>query len=364
MKNPVKFNAPSLEELRNFRQEVERLRAMPAKSRATEARLARLADFPEKNPDILVETDDQGRVTYLNLVAQARFPTIWQKGFGHPLLHGMADIIHAMIARRQAYSSDEISLGEYSFVRQTCYTHGSDGAPIRIYVHDVTRRKQAEKAIQNLAKQVVYSQEEERRRLSRELHDETGQALTALKLNLELLKADPLSDAAVLNQKLGEAIALTESTMECVRLLAHGLRPPALDTLGLNLALRACCRDFAHRTQLAIEYRGCEVQDLSDAMSISLYRVLQEALTNVAKHARASRVRVSLTHTTRHVRLAVSDNGCGIDLDTKPLPVPQGGIGLLGMRERMELLEGRLELRSAPGQGLRLAAILPLGDAT
>jgi signal transduction histidine kinase len=364
MKNSVKFQDPSLEELVNFREEVERLRAMSAKSRATEARLARLADFPEKNPDILVETDSQGRVTYLNLVAQARFPTIWQKGFGHPLLHGMADIVQAMAGRREAYCTDEISLGEYSFERQICCAHGADSAPIRIYVHDVTRHKQAEKAIQNLAKQVVYAQEEERRRLSRELHDEAGQALTALKLSLELLKADSPSDAAVLKRNLGEAIALTESTMQCVRLLAHGLRPPALDTLGLNLALQAYCRDFAHRTQLAIKYRGCEVQNLSDAMTISLYRALQEALTNVAKHARASQVRVSLTHTDKHVRLTVVDDGCGTDLDATRSPTQQGGIGLLGMRERLRLLEGRLELRCAPGQGMRLAAILPLGGMT
>jgi signal transduction histidine kinase len=360
MKKTVNFHAPLLEDLSNFREEVERLRAISAKSRTTEARLARLADFPEKNPDILVETDVHGRVTYLNLVAQSRFPALWQEGFAHPVLHGMANIIRAMVGRHQSYSADEVSLDEDFFERQICYAHGADCAYIRIYLHDITRLKQAEKTIQNLAKQIIYAQVEERRRLSRELHDEAGQSLTALKLSLELLRADPPRDAELLQRNLGEAIALTESTMESVRLVAHGLRPPALDTLGLNRTLQAYCHDFAQRTQLPVKYRGCEVLDLSDVMSICLYRVLQEALTNAARHAQASRVRVSFSRAAKHVRLEVSDDGCGIDLGAaQMLPLP-GGIGLLGMRERLELLGGRLELRSAPGRGLRLAAILPL----
>jgi signal transduction histidine kinase len=360
MKKNVKFQAAPPEDLSNFRQEVERLRTMTAESLTMEARLARLADFPEKNPDILVETDVHGRVTYLNLVAQARFPNLWQEGFGHPLLHGMASIIRTMASRHQSYSADEISLGEDFFERQICYAHGADGAYIRIYLHNVTRRKQAEMAIQNLAKQIVYAQVEERRRLSRELHDEAGQALTALKLSLELLRADPPNDAELLQRNLGEAIALTESIMDCVRLVAHGLRPPALDTLGLNRTLQAYCHNFAQRTQLPVKYRGCEVPDLSDVVSICLYRVLQEALTNAAKHAQAGRVRVSFSRAAKHVRLEVSDDGCGFDLGAAPMLAQQGGIGLLGMRERLELLGGRLELRSTPGQGLRLAAILPL----
>ena len=360
MKAPIKPINPSLDELSHFRLEVGRLRDTSIKSRATEARLAQLADFPEKNPDILVEINVQGRVTYLNLVAQARFPAIWQKGFRHPLLHGMSDIANTMVLRRQPYRSDEISMGENVFERQICCTPGPDGARIRIYLHEITRRKQAEKAIQNLAKQLVYAQEEERRRLSRELHDEAGQSLTALKLSLELLCSDPPGTVKVLKQNLSEAIHLAESTMACVRTLAHGLRPPALDTLGPNLALQAYCRDFARRAQLNVVYRGCEVRDLSDVMGISLYRVLQESLTNVAKHARASQVRVSLTRAARHVRLSVRDDGCGIDLNAVPVAAQQSGIGLVGMRERLELLEGRLELRSAPGQGLRLAAVLPL----
>lgn len=350
----------SVEELDTLRHEIARLQAMSAEYRATEAKLAQLVNFPERNPDILVETDAGGQVTYLNLVAQARFPEIWQEGFDHALLHGLPQIIQAMESNHQSYSAGEINLVDASFERQICYSRVPDRARILIYLHDITHRKHAEQAIRGLARQVVFAQEEERRRLSRELHDEAGQALTALKLSLELLRADLPLDPEVMKRNLGEAIALTESTKERLRCLAHGLRPPALDTLGLNRTLEAVCRDFSQRAQLSIQYSGNEVHDLSDARSICLYRVLQEALTNAVKHAQASRVDVSLSCEAERVRLAVADDGRGLDPAAVLAPQPQMGIGLLGMRERLELLDGWLEVESAPGEGLRVVANLPL----
>ena len=167
-----------------------------------------------------------------------------------------------------------------------------------------------------------------------------------------------------LRRDLDEAVALTESTKERIRLLARGLRPPALDTLGLNLTLEAFCRDFSKRTQLSVCYEGTEVSELSDVVSICLYRILQEALTNVVKHAQATAADVKLLLQDHTVSLVVTDNGRG------PKPVSAGsgeerpaGIGLLGMQERLELLGGWLEVNSEPGQGLRLAAHLPLKEA-
>jgi signal transduction histidine kinase len=355
---PNEFSAQHQDELSALRHEIAHLRAASARFGMMEAWLTRLADFPEKNPDILVATNVDGHVTYLNRVAEARFPNIWQLGFSHPLLHDLPDIIRGMLDRQQPYCADEISLGDATFERQICHSGEPDG--VRIYLHDVTRRKHAEKAIHTLAKQVIYAQEEERRHLSRELHDEAGQALTALKLSLELLRENLPARAEELQRNMKDAIALAELTMARVRVLAHGLRPPALDTLGLNLTLESCCADFARRTQLPIDYSGCEVKGLADAMSICLYRILQEALTNVVKHARARQAVVSLSQDATHVRLVVADNGCGIDPNTTSVMEKQGGIGLLGMRERLELLDGRLELESSPNCGLRLVAVLPI----
>jgi PAS domain S-box-containing protein len=210
-----------------------------------------------------------------------------------------------------------------------------------------------------LTQQVVSAQEEERQRLSRELHDEAGQALTALKIGLELIQSDLPVEAGSLRQRLGEAVVLTETTMEQVRLLAHDLRPPALDTVGLNYTLEGLCHDFAERIQLPAHYVGTELPALPEAVKICLYRFLQEALTNVAKHAQANQVTIALHCDAETVSLSVADDGKGFDEQCGM----SAGIGLLGMRERLEVLGGKLDIESGSGQGTRLVARIPLQKA-
>jgi PAS domain S-box-containing protein len=214
--------------------------------------------------------------------------------------------------------------------------------------------------LRRLTRQVVTAQEEDRRRVSRELHDEAGQALTALKISLELMQADLPAESIVLRQSLSEAIALTDATMDEMRRLAHTLRPPALDAVGLNPTLEDLCRDFARRTHLSVEYVGTELPALPDAVTICFYRVLQESLTNAARHAQADQVRVVLRHDADRISLSVEDNGRGFDPGGVISASNQdAGIGLLGMRERLELLGGRLEINARPGQGTRLLACIP-----
>lgn len=231
---------------------------------------------------------------------------------------------------------------------------------------DVTERKKMEEALgrserrlRELGRQLVSAQEEERARVSRELHDEAGQSLTALKIHLELLHGELPAGASGLGARLREAVALVEATVDRVRALAQDLRPPALDTLGLNRTLEGFCRTFSHRTHLPVEYAGVELPSLRDVAQVCLYRFLQEALTNAAKHARASRVRVRLEALAGAVRLAVQDDGVGFDAARALGGVEGGGLGLVGMRERLELLDGRLEICSAPGAGTAIAAVVP-----
>lgn len=214
--------------------------------------------------------------------------------------------------------------------------------------------------LQRLTQQLVSAQEEERQRLSRELHDEAGQALTALKISLELIRLDLPAELEDLRQRLSGVVNLTDTTMEQIRALAHALRPPALDTVGLNPTLEGLCRDFADRTRLAIDYRGADISGLPDPVNISLYRVLQEALTNIAKHAGAKQVQVALRDEGQAVSLTVTDNGQGFD----PRAVLTGnsrpaGIGLMGMQERLQILGGRLIIESTPEKGTRLEARIP-----
>jgi PAS domain S-box-containing protein len=217
--------------------------------------------------------------------------------------------------------------------------------------------------LRRLTQQTILAQEDERRRLSRTLHDEAGQALTALNISLELIQQDLPVGLDALRQRIGDAAVLTGTTMEQIRFLAQTLRPPALDAVGLNLTLEGFCRDFARRTQLSIDYVGLELPLLPETVNICLYRSLQEALTNVAKHARAQQVCVSLDHNAETVSLSVEDDGQGFNghakLSTSGWPM---GIGLLGMQERLESLGGRLEIESQPGQGTRLVAHLPVGS--
>lgn len=214
-----------------------------------------------------------------------------------------------------------------------------------------------------LTRTIVSAQEEERRRVSRELHDEAGQLLTALKLSLEMLREDLLAardDTTVFEagqQQLASAISLSERTMAHIRGLVHNLRPTALDDLGLNSALDGLCHDFAQRRVMSVRFHQ-EVDDallLPDSVQIVAYRFLQEALTNVSKHARASEVQVVLREVAGDVCLSIEDNGVGFEID----PATEG-IGLLGMRERLESIGGKLEIFSEPSNGTRLVAWIPM----
>jgi PAS domain S-box-containing protein len=220
----------------------------------------------------------------------------------------------------------------------------------------------------HLAQQVIVAQEEERQRVSRELHDEAGQALTALRISLEMINrelaagSNPL-EQDVFHERMNQAILLCDSTSAQIRNLAHDLRPGALDDLGLHLALQGFCRDFADRTKLVIRYTGADVSMLSETMELCLYRFLQEGLNNVAKHAGADCVWVDLSTEDRIVTLSIRDNGGGFDMHAVLFAAGHTqGIGLLGIDERLQSLGGSLDICSELGKGTVLIASIPLQE--
>lgn len=281
----AKRKAALLEELGDLRREVTRLQDLAQGYRAAHERLEQLATFPEENPNPVIEMNFAGQTIYLNPVAQSKFPELWDQGGTHALMHGLRFPFAARPGETRSYVVREIQVGDAVYEQKVCYMDEAHRGHIRIYVHDITRRKRAEETNQELIKRLVHAHEEERQRVSRELHDEAGQALTALKLSLELIQREIPAQADSVRVDLAEAIRLTEATKEQIRMLARGLRPPALDAVGLNLTLESFCRDFSKRTQLSIEYRGTDVSELLDVANMSLYRTLQEALANVARHA-------------------------------------------------------------------------------
>ncbi len=232
------------------------------------------------------------------------------------------------------------------------------------------RLQERDKQLRDLAQKIVLAQEKERQRMSRELHDDAGQALTALRFNLALIQdqvrltAIDGEQSPAWSQMLDEAVKRVDQLMGRVRTLAHGLRPAALDDLGLHPALEGLCVDFAAQTGLTIHYEGHPSPPLTGAAEVSLYRFLQEALTNAARHAEAQHVQVYLTQDDEFVYVSVTDDGKGFEHGflTFQTHIAQSGIGLLGIRERLEAQGGKLELFSQPGQGTHLTARVPRLD--
>jgi PAS domain S-box-containing protein len=206
----------------------------------------------------------------------------------------------------------------------------------------------------DLARQVISAQEEERRRVSRELHDEAGQEMIALKLNLDEIRMDLPDELSPIRERLSKAINDTNQTLEHIRELAHSLHPPVVDVGGINLGLDDFCREFSNRFHLSVDYRGMDLPNVPDEISISLYRVLQEMVTNVVRHAHAKRIWVALRYKNETIILSVKDNGQGFEQEST-----KRGIGLTGIEERLRLLGGRFEVKSRPGNGTRVTAYVP-----
>lgn len=217
--------------------------------------------------------------------------------------------------------------------------------------------RNARERLHSLSHQLVEAQEDERRRIARELHDQVGQALTALKINLQTVQLATGDSTSALD----ESIAIAERTLQQVRDLSLDLRPSMLDDLGLFAALRWYLHRQAQRTGWTAQITGERFDEgLPAAIETVCFRVAQEALTNAARHAQARRVTVDLR---RHgeLRLSIHDDGVGFDVAAARRRAIEGNsLGLLGMQERVSLVGGRLDVDSTPGCGTQVSVSLPL----
>lgn len=239
---------------------------------------------------------------------------------------------------------------------------------------EITERRAAEAALraseerrQRLIEQLLLAQEDERRRIARDLHDEVGQSLTSLAVRLRSLEEDPPAGPAELRARAGELRRITSAALVEVGRLARGLRPALLDELGLVAALERLVAEFRTAHGLDAEFHGAlrapglTAGRLPWAVETALYRIVQEALTNVVRHARASTVNVILERRPDGVALTVEDDGLGFDSTTvlgagAALP----GLGLASMRERAALLGGTLLVESRQGNGTAVRCRLPV----
>jgi two-component system sensor histidine kinase UhpB len=199
--------------------------------------------------------------------------------------------------------------------------------------------------------------EEERQRVARELHDGIAQTLAALRIQLRLARAAREPDLR--DQKLEHISTEIAEAIEEVRRIARGLRPPALETLGLAVAIESFAKPLAAAAGLQIEMRTSEPSGLSRDAELTLYRIMQEALSNVVRHSGASRVKLMLTHDHRTAELHVEDDGCGFRV-TEAMDGDGRGLGLFGMWERAASAGGELTINSEPGRGTRITVTVPI----
>jgi len=215
--------------------------------------------------------------------------------------------------------------------------------------------------LQAMSRRLVDVQESERRQFSRELHDRVGQNLTALGINLDILKTQISGNGnEAFRSRLNDAASLLESTAGAIENVMSDLRPPMLDDYGLLPALQWYANEFSGRTGIQVRVDGDEeMKRMTQASEIALFRIAQEALNNVAKHAHAGHVHISLERSETEFALSVSDDGAGIDAAPASVARRRPGLGMVTMRERTQAVGGRFEVAAASGGGTRVAVRIP-----
>ena len=222
------------------------------------------------------------------------------------------------------------------------------------------RTEHAERELRDLSLKLVKAQEEERRSISRELHDEVGQMLTGLRMELATLGRFHSAPEDQFQERIRECRVLLEQTLQAVRDLAMGIRPSMLDDIGLGAALEWQAREFARRYDIPVNVLlEAPLEQLTETQKTSIYRVVQEALTNCARHAHAHSIGIELRQAGEALELAVADDGVGMQSEGRGK-----GLGLIGIQERIRELGGVFSIFSLPQQGTTLAVTIPLRESS
>jgi len=222
------------------------------------------------------------------------------------------------------------------------------------------KSQQMQEELRHLSRQLLSVQEEERRKISRELHDVIAQTLTGINVRLAGLKAESTTSTTELHKQITSTQRLVEKSVDIVHRFARELRPTLLDDLGLIPALQAHLKGYMEDTGIRASLRVfAGIEETSGTLRTMLYRVAQEALTNVARHAKASQVEVTIESRDGGIRMAIVDNGQGFEVDGKSSARKHNRLGLLGMRERVEMHGGTFGVDSAPGRATTVCVEIP-----
>jgi signal transduction histidine kinase len=268
-----------------------------------------------------------------------------------------------MNALEQACSSEEVVVVEYElpmngprYFEARLVSTGNDR--VLSMVRDITEAKRAHKRNRDLAGRLITSQEAERTRIARDLHDDVCQEIAALGVDISQLRQNAALQNADVQDTLLSAQRRTASVAESLRLLSHGLHPSVLQHIGLVAALQAHCAEVERQHHLQVNFfADGDVEPASQLVSLSLFRIAQEALRNTARHGHAQHATVALARRDTHLTMAVSDDGAGFDVVAAR---HNGGLGLVSIEERARLVKGRVTIHSCPGDGTTLNVRVPI----
>jgi PAS domain S-box-containing protein len=362
-----------------------RQRSRPSAARELREGEARLQAITRSAMDAIITIDADQRIVLCNIAAERMFRCTPEEAIGTRLDRFIPERFraahHAHVERfaRTGETSRRMGLQTALWALRTDGTEFPIEASISqavvggrklltVILRDITERAKVEEELRRahdelreLAQAMHEVRESERTRIARELHDELGQALTALKMDVDLLGSTIPADRADLLERTEAMRALLDSTVATTRRISADLRPLVLDDLGLGAAAEWLAQSFSQRTQTPCDLAvDAACAQLGEPHASALFRIMQESLTNVARHARASRVSVRLERAGDDTVLTVIDNGVGLDRSVRPNP---RSFGLRGINERVMLLGGELRIDSRPGGGTTLVARIPIGRA-
>ena len=253
--------------------------------------------------------------------------------------------------------------GEYRWVLDIGVPRYSQDGSFAGYIGscvDVTDRRLAEEALSDMNRGLIEAQERERARIARELHDDIGQRLALLVIDLERLQENSTHLPVEARSSMDELPKRTSEIATDIQSLSHELHSSKLEYLGLAAAMRSFCREFGEHQNVEIDFKTHDLPNpLSPDVSLCLFRVLQEALHNSAKHSGVRNIEVGLWGTSDEIHLAVSDSGAGFD---REVAKENRGLGLVSMEERLKLVKGTFSIESQPKRGTTIHARVPLSS--
>lgn len=269
--------------------------------------------------------------------------------------------------RKQARPAEHFELsfrmigndGRVAWVQNLVSVMPENGEPGRMhgFMIDISERKRAEETLKFLGSRLIAAQEEERKRIARELHDDLNQRMAVLSIELEQL-SQKVGKSPRLVKRLHEMQLQAQEISSDIHRLSYKLHPSKLDHLGLAAAVKSLCDELSHNGKLRVHFHQSQVPaDLSKDVTLCLFRIAQETLRNCVKHSGAEFVQVVLTKTDHGVRLSISDNGCGFDTRSELM---DKGLGFISMHERLRLVDGDIKIASQPQRGTRIDVLIPL----